>query len=439
MIDIKAFRHDPATFEKAAKDKNIEIDGNHILSLDKKVRDLRASLEEIASQKNNASKEIVVSEGDERERLISEMRDLDNKAARLKEELEPIDIELQTALYQIPNPALDDVPIGKDESENVVVSKHGEPKSFDFEPKDHVELGKLLNIIDSEKAADVSGSRFTYLKNGAALIQFALIQFVLKTLTDRETLAKIAKNADLNISDKPFEFVIPPVMIRPDVYQRMARLSADVEDERYYLQKDNLYLIGSAEHTLGPLHMDEILDEGSLPRRYLGYSTSFRREAGSYGKDTKGIIRQHQFDKLEMESFTTEEHAKDEQDFLVAIQEYLLQELGLPYQRVMVCTGDMGKPDARQIDIETWIPTQECYRETHSADLMGDYQSRRLKARYKIKDGTKLLHMNDATVFAIGRILVAILENNQNEDGSVNIPDALHPYMHGLTKLEPKS
>jgi seryl-tRNA synthetase len=209
----------------------------------------------------------------------------------------------------------------------------------------------------------------------------------------------------------------------------MARLDATLEDERYYFPKDDIYLIGSAEHTLGPLHMDETLKEDDLPIRYVGFSTCFRREAGSYGRDTRGILRVHQFDKVEMESFTVPENSLKEQEFFVAIQEYLMQELKLPYQVVMTCTGDQGDPDARHIDIEAWMPGQQKYRETHSADLMTDYQARRLNTRVRRADGSlNFVHMNDATVFAIGRTLIAIVENYQRADGTITVPEVLRPY-----------
>jgi seryl-tRNA synthetase len=225
-------------------------------------------------------------------------------------------------------------------------------------------------------------------------------------------------------------------MIRPDVFKRMARLDPGQEEERYYLPKDDLYLIGSAEHTLGPLHMDETLKEEELPVRYIGFSPAFRRESGSYGKDVKGILRVHQFDKLEMESFTTPENSRKEQDFIVSVQEYLVQSLEIPYQVVSVCTGDMGGPDARQIDIECWMPGQGRYRETHTSDLMTDYQSRRLATKVKRKNGkTELVHMNDATAFAIGRILIAIIENNQTAEGKIRIPKVLQKYI-GKEEIE---
>ncbi len=228
-------------------------------------------------------------------------------------------------------------------------------------------------------------------------------------------------------------------MIRPDVFSRMGRLTEEDKDDKYYIPEDDLYLIGSAEHTIGPIHMDSKLDENDLPKRYIGFSTSFRRESGSYGKDVKGVLRVHQFDKLEMEIFSTSNTGLAEQNLAVAIQEYMMQELELPYQVVSVCTGDMGKPDYRQLDIETWVPSQEKYRETHSADYMTDYQARRLKTKVSLSNGdTEFVHMNDATGFAIGRILIAILENNQQEDGSVIIPKVLQPYI-GIDIIKPRN
>lgn len=430
MIDIKKFREQPALFQQAALAKNIAIDVDRIIELDRRVRALRADIEAIRAQKNAASEQIPQAQPNDRKRLIEEMRVIDKRAEEIKEELDPLEGELTTLLNRVPNPAFDDVPVGKDESENVVIRTWSEPTVLEFEPKDHLELGALCGMIETEKAANVTAARFAYLMGDAAMLELALMQFAFSVLTSREKLSAIAKTVGDGCSDKPFIPVFPPVMIRPEVYVRMARLSPEDEDERYYLQKDNLYLVGSAEHTLGPLHMDELLKEQDLPIRYIGFSPAFRREAGSYGKDTRGIIRVHQFDKLEMESFTTQDSSRVEQDFFVAIQEYLLQQLRIPYQVISVCTGDMGKPDARQIDIECWIPSQGKYRETHTADLMTDYQSRRLNTRVKRENGeTELVHMNDATFAAVGRLIVAIMENYQQADGSIVVPEVLRPWV----------
>jgi seryl-tRNA synthetase len=327
--------------------------------------------------------------------------------------------------------------VGKDESENQILRTVGKPPTFNFAPKEHWELGKNLGMLDIERAAKVSGSRFAYLKGDLALLEFALIQHALSILTNRTTLQEILNLAGLDLPATPFTPVIPPALIRPTFLEQMARL--EPKEERYYLQDDDLYLIGSAEHTLGAMHADEILDEGSLPLRYAGFSSAFRREAGSHGKDVHGILRVHQFDKLELECFTVPEQSVAEQDFLVAIQEHLLQSLDLPYRVVLMCTGDMGAPDARQIDIETWFPGQQRYRETHTADLVTDYQARRLRTKVRRTSptgrqasGEKVyVHMNDATAFAVGRTLAAILENFQQADGRVRVPAALRAALGG--------
>ena len=299
--------------------------------------------------------------------------------------------------------------------------------TFSFEPKPHWDLGHALGIIDSEKAAEVSGARFAYLKGDLVLMQFALLQFALQVLGDTAVLAEIAERAGVTVSVTPFTPVLPPVFMRTAVMNRMARLYP--MEERYVFEKDDLVLVGSAEHTIGPLHMDEIIEEKNLPIRYVGYSTAFRREAGAAGKDTRGILRQHQFDKIEVETFVSPEKSMDEQNFIVAIQEYLMQKLKLPYQVVLKSTGDQGAPNHRGIDIEAWMPGQKTYRETHTSDLMTSYQARRLNTRVRRTDGQiEHVHMNDATVFAMGRTLIAIMENYQHEDGTITVPEVLRPY-----------
>jgi seryl-tRNA synthetase len=340
-------------------------------------------------------------------------------------------------MVKIPNIPSIDTPIGSDSGGNKVIRQWGDIRKFDFKPKEHDELGKALGILDIDTAGEVSGSRFAYIKGDLAMVQFALLQFCLGFLTNKEKLESIAKEHNISVGITSFVPVIPPVFIKTAVQNRMARFMTP--DDHYMFPNDDLMLIGSAEHTMGSMHMDQIIDESKLPLRYAGYSTAFRREAGSHGQDTKGIIRQHQFDKLEMESFCLPEQSMQEQDFLVAIQEYIMQSLKLPYQVVAVCTGDMGFPDYRQIDIETWMPGQNRYRETHSADLTASFQSRRLNTRVKRADGKiEPLHMNDATAMAMGRTLVAIIENYQNADGSINIPEVLQSYMGGQQTISKK-
>lgn len=417
MLDIKFIRDNKEIVRKAIINKKNNVDLDHVLSIDQKYREILQKVEILRSERNRFAKEKNIDEG---KKIKDQLQLEEHVLSALKEEL---DINL----LQIPNIPDKTVPIGKDETENVEIRKWGEAKQFNFKVRDHIELGEHLGIINVQKASEVSGARFSYLLGGAALLEFALVNFSFEILRNKEVLQSIAGKIDINYSPKPFIPVVPPVMIRPDIFQKMARL--EPKEERYYLEKDDMFLIGSAEHTLGPLHMNETLAEESFPLRYVGFSTAFRREAGSYGKDTRGILRVHQFDKIEIESFTTPQNSTKEQDFIVALQEYLMQALEIPYRVVMICTGDMGVPDARQIDIESWIPSQQKYRETHTSDMMTDYQSRRLNTKVKRKNNTtEFVHMNDATVFAIGRTLIAILENYQQEDGSVKIPHVLQKY-----------
>ncbi len=426
MLDIKYIRDNQEKVRKAIKDKQSNANLDQVIGLDDQRRKLIIESEAIRSRRNEISGKIQQEKDDD---LIEESKKLKEHLAKLELELSEIESQWTLALQQVPNVPTDDVPIGADETENKVIKQIGKLPKFDFEVKDHLALGEDLGIIDMERAAKVSGARFGYKKGAAAILEFAIVQFVNKILTSKETLAKIAQDADLKVSDKRFIPVLPPVMIKPDVYTRTGRLSPEDEDDKYKMAKDELFLIGSAEHTLVAMHMDEILNEKDLPLRYLGFSTCFRREAGSYGKDTKGMLRVHQFDKLEMESFMTAENSLDEHKFLIAIQEYLVAQLELPYQVVINCTGDMGKPNARQVDIETWLPGQNKYRETHSADYMTDYQARRLNIKYRKADGsTEFVHTNDATAIAMSRIPIAIMENNQQADGSIIVPKVLVPY-----------
>ena len=413
MLDIKFIRENSKLVKEKSKQKGFDIDVEKLLSVDAKRRKLIEEVDKLRSKRKEAAEKRDEKLGTE---IKKELKEKENKLEKLNE-------EFYFLIREIPNIPLDDVPVGKDETDNKPVRKWGTPKKFAFKVKNHQELGEKLGLIDTQTASEVSGSRFGYIKGPLVIIQFALIQYALEILTSEIRLAKISK-----YNPKQFIPVIPPVMIKPTVFDQMARL--EPKEERYYLEKDNLYFICSAEHTLGPMHMNQTLNEKDLPIRYVGYSPSFRREAGSYGKDTKGIFRVHQFDKLEIESFTLPQDSQNEQDFIVAIQEYLMQNLKVPYQVVMICTGDMGGPDARQIDIEAWFPAEKKYRETHTSDLMTDYHARRLNTKVRGKEGKiEYVHMNDATVFA-GRTLLAILENYQQKDGSVLVPEILQKYTH---------
>ncbi|TAJ14001.1 serine--tRNA ligase [Patescibacteria group bacterium] len=420
MIDIKFIRDNPDIVRSAIQNKKGKpVDIDELLRLNDERKELRQKIDEINRQRNEAASK----------------RDIEG-GKRLKEELAALeathlDVEKRfvALMILIPNIPSPDTPIGADESENKILREVGEKRSFgSYSPRQHFEIGEGLGFINSDRAGEVSGARFAYLMGDLAMMQFALLNLSMKILTDEEILKEIAARAGLKVSTKPFIPVVPPYMMRPAVMNRMARL--DPIDERYYFEKDDEVLIGSAEHTLGPLHMDQTIPEEQFPIRYVGYSPAFRREAGSYGKDTRGLIRMHHFDKVEMETFVKPEDGYVEQDFIVAIQEHLLNLLGLPYRVVSICTGDMGFPDQRQFDMDTWMPGQSTYRETHTSDYMGGFQARRLSTKIKRNDGTsEFVHMNDATLVAMGRTLAAILENYQEADGSVRIPKALQLYM----------
>ena len=431
MLDIKFIRQNKEAVKKNCELRNMECDVDRLLDLDEKRRKLIAEIGDLKEKKNVINDKM--KSGEDRENLIIEGKKIKEDLDKLEPRFEKIEKEYKEILYKVPNVISPDTPIGPDESGNKVIRQWGEIPKFDFQPKEHWEIGKELDIIDIERAAKVCGSRFNYLKGGAAMLEFALIQHAFSILTDEDILKKIIEKNNLDVVAKTFVPVVPPVMIKYEPMKRMARHNPE---EMFQLERDELSMVGSAEHTLGDMYMDETLTEDQFPIRYIGFSTAFRREAGSYSKDTKGILRVHQFDKLEMESFSLPENSLKEQDFIVAIQEYLMQSLKLPYQVVAICTGDMGGPDYRQIDIETWMPGQNKYRETNTSDLMNDYQSRRLNTKVKRKDGkTEFVHMNDATAFAIGRTLIAIIENGQQADGSVVIPEVLRKWMPGNMEM----
>ncbi len=427
MLDIKFIRENPELVKEGARKKNKTVDIDRLLVLDEERRTLRQKMDEKKAEQNRVSSEVMRAQGEEKEKILERMRQFKEGFVETEEAFKKADEEWTKIMLQVPNIPSPDTPEGKDDSENVVIRQWGEKPTFSFTPKPHWELGKELDLIDTEKAAEVSGSRFAYLKNELVMMQFGLTMLAFKTVTNEETLKKIAEEAGLtNVNTKPFVPVLPPDIIRADVMGRMARLDPE---NMFSFPEDNMVMIGSAEHSIGPIHMNEVLDEKDLPLRYIGFSTAFRREAGTYGKDTQGILRVHQFDKSEMETFVRPEDGYLEQDFLVAIQEYLVRQLKLPYQVMSVCTGDMGGPDHRQFDIETWIPSQEKYRETNTSDYIGGFQARRLNTRVKNEAGDIThVHMNDATAFS-GRPLIAIMENYQQEDGSIRVPDVLIPYV----------
>ncbi len=422
MLDIQFIRDNPDLVAEKSKQKGYKVDITQLLGFDSERRELLQQVEDLRRQRNELS---AVAKGKKpSEEQVTAGKEIKDRLSKLEHQLASIDKEFIELLKQVPNMPLDDVPVGASEDENVVSKTVGEKPHFDFKPKNHAQLAEAKGWLDKERAAKVSGARFAYLKGDLVRLQFAIINFVLGKLTDPSFLDEVIKENDLKVSNKPFVPVLPPLMLRTDVYDAMDRL--EPREDRYKLEEEDLWLQGSAEHVLGSMHSDEIIEEADLPVRYLGYATSFRREAGSYGKDMEGIFRMHQFDKLEMESLTAPEDGLQEHLFMIAIQEKLMQLLGIPYQLIFKCTADIGKPNATGVDINAWLPGQGQYRETHTADYMTDYQARRLKTRLRRADGSiELVHTNDATAFALGRTMIAVLENYQTADGDINIPKVL--------------
>jgi seryl-tRNA synthetase len=432
MLDIQVIRESAELVKEKAKQKGYDVDVAALLQLDGERLDLLRQVEALRQRRNeNADK---MKGGKPEQTLIDEGKNIKIELIERESYLQDIDDKFTTLLKQVPNMPLDHVPIGLAEEENIVLREVGEKKQFDFEPKPHWEILEGRDMLDKERATKISGSRFAYLKGGLVRLQFAIVQFVLDTLADEVIIQKLIDENGLHISPKGFMPVLPPAMLRTEPYVASARLNA--EEVTYKLADDDLWLNASAEHTLCTMYWNETLPEAMFPIRYIGYSSSFRREAGTYGKDTEGIIRMHQFDKLEMEIFSTSETGLDEHKLMIALQEYLVQKLGLPYRFIQKCTFDIGKPNASGIDIDCWFPGQNRYIETHTADYMTDYQARDLKTRVKRTDGsTQLVHTNDATAFALGRILAAITENYQTADGSITVPEVLRGYLGGREQI----
>ncbi len=405
MIDIKFLRENPDAVTKSSKDKGIDIDVSHILEIDKKYQELSSSVQVLREERNKLAKE----------RNIEEGKKLKEKLEKEEQALKSVEDERTEWFSKIPNPALLDIQVG-DESKNEIVKTVGEIKKLDFKPLDHLELAEALDLIDVKRAAKVSGSRFAYLKGDAALLEFAIVQFALETLTK-----------------EGFIPVVPPVLINKEITGKLGYWNSDGSSDFYYLndadENKEMYLVGTAEHSIVPMHMDETFAKKDLPRRYVAFSSAFRREAGTYGKDTRGILRVHQFDKVEMVSIVAKEDDKNEHQYLLSLEEKFWQALDIPYQVVKMATGDLGFPIAGKFDIEAWIPSEGKYREVTSCSTTTDFQARRLNIKYQEGDEKKFAYILNGTAFAIGRTIVAILENYQQEDGSILIPEVLQKYM----------
>ncbi len=423
MIDIKLIRENPDIVQKKIASKGVVLDVRAILTIDENLRVAVKKLDDVRAVKNKVSEEMPKASADRKKEIIADMKKVDRESDVLGAEVKELEEKRDVLLYQIPNLPRDDVKVGKDDRENEELRKVGEPRKFDFTPLDHVALGESLGIIDTERAARAVGSRFGYVKGAGALLEFALLRYTMDILVPHGFIP-----------------IIPPIFLKSDAMRAMGYLEHGGDTEIYHLPKDDLYLIGTSEQAIGPMHANETFSTDALPLRYVGYSPCFRREAGAYGKDTRGILRVHQFDKIEMFSFTVPEKSDDEHNFFLALEEKLMQGLGIPYHVLAICTGDLGAPAARKYDIEAWIPSENKYRETHSTSTCTDFQARRLGTKYKLKTGkNEFVHTVNGTAFAIGRTIIAILENYQEADGSVRIPEVLQPYMNGMTVIRPPS
>lgn len=430
MLDLKLIRKQPEAVSLAMRNRGANLDVQALLALDERHRAALTALEAARAEQNAASK------GPMDPSRIEELKGLKERIKLLTTEADDLAQQLDAALAPFPNIPLDDTPVGSSASENVEVAVFGSKPEFSFTPKHYMDIAEPLGLINTEQAGITSGTRFGYLLGAAAQLEFALLQYGISKLTSEQFIADLVHQHNLTVPTKAFTFVIPPVLLRPEMMRAMGFAErAGVErgsDEMYWLPDDQLYLAGTSEQPLGALHYDRILEGGDLPMRYVAFSTCFRREAGAAGKDTRGILRVHQFDKLEMFTVATPEVAAEEHRLMRAIEESLMQGLGLHYRVVRLCTGDIGQASAGTFDIETWMPGQNEYRETHSTSNTTDYQSRALKTRYRTADGSLALpHMLNGTVFS-QRPIIAILEQFQQEDGSVRVPEVLRPYLGGL-------
>jgi seryl-tRNA synthetase len=422
VLDVRAIREDPERYRSGLARRNLGDVVDEILSLDKRRRELTAEVEELRAEQNRAGKAIGAAEGEEKRRLIEEVGKVSARLKELEPELERADGALSELLAKTPNVPHDSAPDGFTEEDAVEVRRQGEPPSFDFEPRDHATLGGILGVLDTERGARASGSRFVYLLGDIVHVQFALVRHALDVL-----------------SAKGFVPVIPPVLVREEVMFGSGFLPTD-EVNIYVTAPDELYLVGTSEASIAAFHAGEILDEGDLPLRYAGYSTCFRREAGTYGKDMGGMFRVHQFDKVEMFSFARPDASWDELELILSVQEEILGGLGLPYRITNTAAGDLGSAAAKKYDLEAWLPGQGKYRELTSCSNYTDYGARRAQTRMRLASGeTATPHTLNGTATAIGRTLIAILENNQRADGSVGLPDVLHPYLpEYLRELRPR-
>lgn len=425
MLDIKLIRENPEMVKqnlvKRGDMEKLEL-LEKLLQYDKEWREKTTRLNELRRRRNELTAHIanIRKEGKDASTEIAEAKKIDNEITALEKDVDALRTQIRDILMVLPNLLHESVPVGKDENDNVPIRTWGEPPKFDFPVKDHIDLGLGLDIMDVERAGKIAGARFFYLKREGVLLDLALINFALNEMVKKGYV--------------PIE---PPFLMRRRPYEGVIALT-DFEDTLYKIEGEDLYLIATSEHPMAAMYMNEVLNAEQLPIKFVGISTNFRKEAGAHGRDTRGIFRTHQFNKVEQFIFCKPEDSWKMHEELIRNAEELIQKLGLPYRVVNVCTGDIGTVAAKKYDLEVWMPAQNAYREAISCSNCTDYQARRLNIRYREKEGAPpkgFVHTLNSTAIATGRTMVAILENYQQKDGSVIIPEALRPYMGGMEKI----
>ncbi len=422
MIDIKLIRENPQKYKDGAANKKFNVDIDKLLEIDETLKAAKQKLQEITTEKNNIGKSIPKLPNDEKQQALDKLANLKKDEAVLSEEVKSLQPQYDEIMQHVPQPADDGVPVGKDDTENIEIRKEGQVREFDFEPKDHVQLGLDLDIIDIERGVKLAGTRSYFLKGDGAMLHWAVLRF----------------SMDFMVSQGYLPMSVPLLM--KDEAMRGTGYFPGSEDQTYQTERDNLSLVGTAEVPVTAYHMGEILKEDDLPKKFVAMSSCFRREAGAAGKDTHGLYRIHQFDKVEQVIICKndiEESKKYHQEIL-SNSEAVMKAFKLPYRVVNVCTGDLGRGQAQKFDVETWMPSRKNYCETHSASRFYDFQARRMNLRYKQRKTKKNLfcHTLNNTVIASPRVLIPIMELYQNADGSITIPQVLRPYMGGKEKIE---
>jgi seryl-tRNA synthetase len=422
MIDLKLLKENPQVIKEMLKHRNLDFPIDELINLDKKRRELIVQTQEIKHKKNNLANSIAIKKKNKHDPKaeLEEMMVVGRKIVSLDKEKATIELKFRRLIMMLPNIIDKSVPIGNNETDNLVIKREEDgEKRFGFKPKDHIDIATNLGLIDLERASKISGARFYFLKNELVMMNQALIHFALDFL-----------------SEKGYILAQPPYMIKKNAMEG-AVILGDFEDVIYKVEGEDLYMIGTSEHAMASMHMDEILEGKKLPIRYAGISPCFRKEAGAHGKDMKGIFRVHQFEKVEQFIYSRPEYSYKEHDTMLTITEKFYELLGIPYRIVLLCSAELGKVSAKTYDIEAWMPGQNAHREIGSCSNCTDYQSRRLSIRFRDKtnEETRLVHTLNSTLVATERTLVTIMENNQTSKGTVEVPDVLQKYMGDIKEI----